>query len=204
MANTTVRPLRMEVRFKNNIILKMMEELGFKSVAELCRKAKIGQDLVNKIIRMNETPLRKDGTWRAGVAELADALGCLPEEMFSEEQLEIKLAKSRAFAEITFGEVRELLALNDAEYSSPEKALELSELAQRIEEALVTLEPREAEILRLLYGIGEEGDSTHEEVALQLDVASEEIRLIEHKALRKLRHPARSEHIRAFAGFEWR
>ena len=67
-----------------------------------------------------------------------------------------------------------------------------------ISEALATLTPREAKILRLRFGIESGTDHSLEEIGNQFDVTRERIRQIEAKALRKLRHPARSERLRSF------
>ena len=65
-------------------------------------------------------------------------------------------------------------------------------------EILESLTPREAKVLRMRFGIGMNTDHTLEEVGKQFDVTRERIRQIEAKALRKLRHPSRSEHLKSF------
>ena len=65
-------------------------------------------------------------------------------------------------------------------------------------EILETLTPREAKVLRMRFGIEMNTDHTLEEVGKQFDVTRERIRQIEAKALRKLRHPTRSEKLRSF------
>src|SRR5260370_4847196 len=67
-----------------------------------------------------------------------------------------------------------------------------------ISEALATLTPREAKILRLRFGIESGTDHSLEEIGNQFDVTRERIRQIEAQALRKLRHPARSARLRSF------
>ena len=71
-------------------------------------------------------------------------------------------------------------------------------LKQLIGNVLGGLTAREAKVLRMRFGIGMNTDHTLEEVGKQFDVTSERIRQIEAKALRKLRHPSRSEHLRSF------
>ena len=66
------------------------------------------------------------------------------------------------------------------------------------EQVLAALSPREAKVLRMRFGIGMNTDHTLEEVGRQFDVTRERIRQIEAKALRKLRHPSRSEPLRSF------
>ena len=66
------------------------------------------------------------------------------------------------------------------------------------DDVLSSLTAREAKVLRMRFGIGMNTDHTLEEVGKQFDVTRERIRQIEAKALRKLRHPARSSHLRSF------
>ena len=63
---------------------------------------------------------------------------------------------------------------------------------------LASLTPREERVLRMRFGIGMNTDHTLEEVGKQFDVTRERIRQIEAKALRKLRHPSRSSHLKSF------
>ncbi|MFZ1712933.1 MAG: sigma-70 family RNA polymerase sigma factor, partial [Nitrosomonas sp.] len=65
-------------------------------------------------------------------------------------------------------------------------------------DVLDSLTPREAKVLRMRFGIEMNTDHTLEEVGRQFDVTRERIRQIEAKALRKLRHPARSDRLRSF------
>ena len=73
-----------------------------------------------------------------------------------------------------------------------------SHLVQETKEALATLTPREARIIELRFGIGEESDATLEEVGQGFSVTRERIRQIEAKALRKLRHPSRSRVLKTY------
>ena len=71
-------------------------------------------------------------------------------------------------------------------------------LGRATHDALVGLTPREAKVLRMRFGINMNTDHTLEEVGKQFDVTRERIRQIEAKALRKLRHPSRSEQLKTF------
>ena len=86
---------------------------------------------------------------------------------------------------------------NDKE-SSPADTVANSDLKDRVREVLKTLTPREEKVLKMRFGIDMSTDHTLEEVGKQFDVTRERIRQIEAKALRKLRHPSRSEHLRSF------
>ncbi len=63
---------------------------------------------------------------------------------------------------------------------------------------LATLSAKEEKVLRMRFGLGEKADCTLEEVGTDLEVTRERIRQIEAKALQKMRHPARSEHLKTF------
>jgi RNA polymerase primary sigma factor len=88
--------------------------------------------------------------------------------------------------------------LEDKSTGSPNEALLNQDLTTQVERALSTLSPKEKEILRLRFGIGDEGEHTLEEVGKRFDVTRERIRQIEAKALRKLRHPLRGRNLKAF------
>jgi RNA polymerase primary sigma factor len=88
--------------------------------------------------------------------------------------------------------------LEDKSAGSPNDTLITQDLTTQVERALSTLSPKEKKILRLRFGIGEEGEHTLEEVGKRFAVTRERIRQIETKALRKLRHPLRGRALRAF------
>ena len=79
-----------------------------------------------------------------------------------------------------------------------EENFDTEELKRVVEDVLCALTPREAKILRLRFGIGVPSDQTLKEVGDQFDITGGRVREIEAKALRKLRHPARSDQLKAF------
>ena len=82
---------------------------------------------------------------------------------------------------------------------SPSESLDTRELARQIDRALATLTPKEEQIVRLRFGVGESGEHTLEEVGRRFALTRERIRQIEAKALGKLRHPLRGGQLGAFA-----
>ena len=88
--------------------------------------------------------------------------------------------------------------LEDKGTPSPSDSLLSQDLAAQVERALASLSPKEAQILRLRFGIGEEGEHTLEEVGQRFEVTRERIRQIEAKALRKLRSPLRGRGLKSF------
>jgi RNA polymerase primary sigma factor len=88
--------------------------------------------------------------------------------------------------------------IEDKRTPSPVETLLSDDLTDQVERALDSLSDKEAQILRLRFGIGEEGEHTLEEVGQRFDVTRERIRQIEAKALRKLRSPLRGRGLRSF------
>jgi RNA polymerase primary sigma factor len=88
--------------------------------------------------------------------------------------------------------------LEDKSTESPNDNLISQDLTNQVERALGMLSAKEKEILRLRFGIGDEGEHTLEEVGKRFSVTRERIRQIETKALRKLRHPLRGRALKAF------
>jgi RNA polymerase primary sigma factor len=88
--------------------------------------------------------------------------------------------------------------IEDSNISSPVDSATGSGLTGTVQDVLSGLTPREAKVLRMRFGIDMNTDHTLEEVGKQFDVTRERIRQIEAKALRKLRHPTRSEQLRSF------
>jgi RNA polymerase primary sigma factor len=88
--------------------------------------------------------------------------------------------------------------IEDERAIAPVDAVLASNLRRQARRVLGTLTPREEQILRLRFGIGERADLTLEEVGLRFSVTRERIRQIEAKALRKLRHPVRARQLRSY------
>jgi len=90
--------------------------------------------------------------------------------------------------------------VKDSNVLSPEDAASQMMLHEQIEKVLNTLNPREAMVLKMRYGLIDGKAKTLEEVGQYFNVTRERIRQIEVKALRKLRHPSRSKHLKVFIG----
>ena len=90
--------------------------------------------------------------------------------------------------------------IEDSGTLSPDDSAVYANLRDATREVLDSLTSREAKVLRMRFGIEMNTDHTLEEVGKQFDVTRERIRQIEAKALRKLRHPTRSEKLKSFTG----
>jgi RNA polymerase primary sigma factor len=88
--------------------------------------------------------------------------------------------------------------IEDQSAENPQDAVIGQNLADQTRKVLATLAPREERVLKMRFGIGERANHTLEEVGHDFEVTRERIRQIEAKALRKLRHPSRSRHLKSF------
>jgi RNA polymerase primary sigma factor len=131
----------------------------------------------------------------------------LPEEIAQDTGLHVekvkntlKVAKRTVSLENHIGEGdTELGALiEDKKSTSPLEAVINHDLREKIHKMLNTLSPKEERILRMRFGLGDETPHTLEEVGQMFGVSRERIRQIEAQALRKLKHPTRSNHLRNF------
>ncbi len=113
----------------------------------------------------------------------------------------MKIAKEPISLETPIGEEEDSVIgdfIEDRTMPSPAEAVMDLHLQDRTRKVLATLTPREEQVLRLRFGIGERSDHTLEEVGTRFAVTRERIRQIEAKALRKLRHPSRARRLRGF------
>jgi RNA polymerase primary sigma factor len=113
----------------------------------------------------------------------------------------LKIAKEPISLETPVGEEEDSHLgdfIEDKKVINPAEAIVNLNLAEQTRRVLATLTPREEKVLRMRFGIGEESDHTLEEVGQDFNVTRERIRQIEAKALRKLRHPSRSNKLKTF------
>ncbi len=113
----------------------------------------------------------------------------------------LKIAKEPISLETPVGEEEDSHLgdfIEDKKVINPAEAIANLNLAEQTRRVLATLTPREEKVLRMRFGIGEEADHTLEEVGQDFNVTRERIRQIEAKALRKLRHPSRSNKLKTF------
>jgi RNA polymerase primary sigma factor len=168
-----------------------------RAIADHSRTIRIPVHMVetlNRISRVNRTLVNELGR-EPTPEELAQRTGVPAKKV----RLILESSRKPLSLETPIGEDSELGDfLEDKGAESPNDTLITQDLTNQVERALSTLSPKEKEILRLRFGIGEEGEHTLEEVGRRFAVTRERIRQIETKALRKLRHPLRGRALRAF------
>jgi len=170
-----------------------------RSIADQARTIRIPVHMIetiNKINRVSRQMLQEMGR-EPSPEELGERLE-MPEDKVRKV---LKIAKEPISMETPIGDDEDSHLgdfIEDTTMTSPVDAATAEGLREATREVLANLTPREAKVLRMRFGIDMNTDHTLEEVGKQFDVTRERIRQIEAKALRKLRHPSRSEHLRSF------
>jgi RNA polymerase primary sigma factor len=168
-----------------------------RAIADHSRTIRIPVHMVetlNRISRVNRNMINEMGR-EPTPEELAQRTGVPAKKV----RLILESSRKPLSLETPIGEDSELGDfLEDKSAGSPNDSLLSQDLTSQVERALAMLSPKEKEILRLRFGIGEEGEHTLEEVGRRFEVTRERIRQIEAKALRKLRHPLRGRNLKAF------
>lgn len=170
-----------------------------RSIADQARTIRIPVHMIetiNKLNRVSRQILQETGR-EATAEELAERMD------LSKDRIEkvLKIAKEPISLESPVGDDEDSHLgdfIEDNRVDSPLERATSEGLCEATLEILETLTPREAKVLRMRFGIEMNTDHTLEEVGKQFDVTRERIRQIEAKALRKLRHPSRSEKLRSF------
>jgi RNA polymerase primary sigma factor len=170
-----------------------------RSIADQARTIRIPVHMIetiNKMNRISRQILQETGQ-EPDPALLAQKME-MPEEKIRKI---LKISKEPISMETPIGDDDDSHLgdfIEDTSTMAPVEAAVYTSLRDATKEVLDTLTPREAKVLRMRFGIEMNTDHTLEEVGKQFDVTRERIRQIEAKALRKLRHPSRSERLRSF------
>jgi len=170
-----------------------------RSIADQARTIRIPVHMIetiNKLNRVSRQILQEKGR-EAFPEELAERME------LSEEKVRkvLKIAKEPISMEMPIGDDEDSHLgdfIEDKNIKAPVDIATNSGLKQATDKILESLTKREAKVLQMRFGIGMNTDHTLEEVGKQFDVTRERIRQIEAKALRKLRHPSRSDHLKSF------
>ncbi len=170
-----------------------------RSIADQARTIRIPVHMIetiNKLNRISRQMLQEMGR-EPTPEELAIRME-MPEDKVRKV---LKIAKEPISMETPIGDDEDSHLgdfIEDSSVQSPVDSATMESLRETTHAVLAQLTPREAKVLRMRFGIDLNTDHTLEEVGKQFDVTRERIRQIEAKALRKLRHPSRSEQLRSF------
>ncbi len=170
-----------------------------RSIADQARTIRIPVHMIetiNKLNRVSRQILQEQGR-EPTPEELAERME-MPEDKVRKV---LKIAKEPISMETPIGDDEDSHLgdfIEDQSIVTPNDSATFEGLRESTQNILAGLTPREAKVLRMRFGIEMNTDHTLEEVGKQFDVTRERIRQIEAKALRKLRHPSRSEQLRSF------
>ncbi len=170
-----------------------------RSIADQARTIRIPVHMIetiNKLNRVSRQMLQEMGR-EPTPEELSERME-MPEDKVRKV---LKIAKEPISMETPIGDDEDSHLgdfIEDAKVLSPVDSATIEGLREAMQNVLSSLTAREAKVLRMRFGIDMNTDHTLEEVGKQFDVTRERIRQIEAKALRKLRHPSRSEVLRSF------
>ena len=170
-----------------------------RSIADQARTIRIPVHMIetiNKLNRLSRQMMQEIG--REPTPEEMSKRLDIPEDKMRKV---MKIAKEPISMETPIGDDEDSNLgdfLEDSSINSPIDDASIRGLKDATDEILGSLTAREAKVLRMRFGIGMNNDHTLEEVGKQFDVTRERIRQIEAKALRKLRHPSRSDVLKSF------
>ena len=170
-----------------------------RSIADQARTIRIPVHMIetiNKLNRVSRQILQEKGR-EPTPEELAERME-MPEDKVRKV---LKIAKEPISMETPIGDDEDSHLgdfIEDVNIVAPGDSATFEGLRESTQNILASLTPREAKVLRMRFGIEMNTDHTLEEVGKQFDVTRERIRQIEAKALRKLRHPSRSDQLRSF------
>ena len=170
-----------------------------RSIADQARTIRIPVHMIetiNKLNRVSRQMVQEMGR-EPTPEELGERMD-LPEDKVRRV---LKIAKEPISTETPIGDEEDTTLgdfIEDTSIDAPDVAAFEDNLQGATDDILGSLTAREAKVLRMRFGIGMNTDHTLEEVGKQFDVTRERIRQIEAKALRKLRHPTRSSHLKGF------
>ena len=153
-------------------------------------------ETINKLIRTSRYLVQEKGR-EPTPQEIADEMD-LPLEKVRQV---FRIAQEPVSLEMPVGEEEDSQLgdfIEDKDSKSPVSEAAFTMLKERVEDVLTTLTEREAKVIRLRFGIGDGYPRTLEEVGAEFQVTRERVRQIEAKALRKLRHPVRSQQLRGY------
>jgi RNA polymerase primary sigma factor len=169
------------------------------ALAEQSRIVRLPLNRVGSLNKINRTfaELEQKHQRDPSPDEIAELMGVAVQDV--RDDLTVGARHVSMFAPFVSGEENSLSdVLTDVNQSTPDSALMLDSLTREVQRALSTLSQREADVLRLYYGLEDNAAMTLDEIGDRYKITRERVRQIKEKATRKLRHPARSRTLRAY------
>lgn len=194
-----MREYRVKITVKNNLLLSAIEAAGYKTQTEFARAAELRVGDVNALVALRAAPIDSHlGTFTLHASKIMEALGAAPTDLWTSEQLNMKLKRNSSETMLAAPAIHELLESNAVMMTlpDPEDSVYQGEVRAIIGDMLKTMTSREADILRKRSGFGARKEMTFQEIADEYGLSHERVMQIQEKAFRKLRHPSRGEPLR--------
>jgi len=191
-----VEEFNIKVTVRNNLVLTAIRDSGYTNLAKFAKDNSLALGLLYDTINLKRPPMLQTGEFSPFAMELMEVLGACPTDLWTAEQLTMKLKKNISYRELGREELQRCLqssarSLIGLDY--PEQEAEENEAVEIMANMVDSLTPREARVLKLRFGLDGEDEHTLEQVGEKIGFTRERVRGIEAKALSKMRHPSRSE-----------
>ena len=183
---------RVKLIVRNNLILSAIEKAGFKSQSDFCRQLKLSITRVNALIGLRECPINYEGSFTDLAKDLMEVLGACPTDLWSTEQLNMRLKVNSVEGEVSKMELLSVLGMNPIdliEFKNPDVELYEKEEKSLVRKVLKTLSFTEQSVIKKRFF----DEKTLQTVGKELNLTRERIGQIERKAITKLRLPSRSD-----------
>lgn len=186
----------LKVTVRNNLVLTAITNSGYTNLAKFAKDNRLSLGLLYDTINLKRPPMLQTGEFSPFAMKLMETLGACPTDLWTNEQLTMKLKRNTSYRELGTEELQKCLqssarSLIGLDYC--EQEAEEQEAEEIIEGMVDSLTPREARVLRLRFGLDGEDEHTLEEIAEKIGFTRERVRQVEAKALRKMRNPSRSK-----------
>lgn len=185
---------RVKVTVRNNLLLTAIEKAGFKAQSDFAKAINYTPQEINSLVAMREAPITSGGIFTAKAQAIMEYLGACPTDLWTAEQLNMKLKKNSSDMFMGLGQLKLVLdAVNTPQLEvDMDKPIFDEQSKNVIGDMLDSLTPREAKILKLRFGIDCE-EHTLDDLATLFDLTRERVRQLEAKALKKMRYAGRAE-----------
>ena len=183
------------------MILRAIEDAGYATIKQFCDDNQLNKTAVYQLIRFEIRPLQATGEFSIAAQQIMEVLGAAPSDLWTPEQLELQLAKHSVERNVGQAELNAALGANQGElisFETPEDAVYANEKRRIINEVLDSLPPRERKVLELHIGLNGVDPKTFDEIGDMFEISRAWAQKIEDKALKKLRHTTRAEHLKEF------
>jgi RNA polymerase sigma factor (sigma-70 family) len=194
-----------KVTVRNNLILQAIRDFGYTNLNNFAKATGVSITSLYSLVNLMEPPIGVKGEFIKSAKDLMEVLGACPSELWTDEQLTLRLDSNRTervmskeTLQVTLqSSARSLIGLD-----YPEQEMVEEDMARITKDKLDSLTPREAKILRLRFGFDGGEGRTLEEVGKIFGISRTQIMHIEQRALRHMRHPSRSDDLKQFIDYD--